>query len=400
MQLMTAAPANTFRPAPLRQDDDRFVELAADLAERFRPHAAEHDRDNTFVDENFRIMNDTGYLRLAVPVELGGLGASMRQVCYAQAALAAGCASTALAVNMHHYLVLANVFRWRKGAAAAEGLLRRVANDGVVLMTSGGSDGIWPSATAVKENGGYRISGRKVFCSQAPVAGVLTTMAAYDDPQDGRIVLLVGIPMSSPGVEILDTWDTMGMRATASQDVQLTDVMVGEGQVAARRPWGKVDPALQNAGIHFAPPVASVYYGVAMAARDEAVRIVSGRKDGDGVPMTQDATVQRQVGLMDYALRTSWWSLMGALDEMGDDYAPSAALLGTLMLAKRHVITAAQEVVELAMSIAGGGAYFKRSPLEMAYRDVRAGAFHPLNPEKTLLHIGRSALGEPVEKLW
>jgi acyl-CoA dehydrogenase len=398
MQLLTAP--DTFRPTPLRDGDDRFVELAAELAERFRTDAMRHDRDNAFPEENFTAMRESGYLRLAVPEELGGLGASMRQVCYAQAALAGSCAATALAVNMHHYLTLANVYRWRHGAAAAEGLLRRVASEGVVLMTSGGSDGIWPSATAVKENGGYRVTGRKVFCSQAPVAGMLTTMAAYDDPEAGRIVLLMGIPMSSPGVEILDTWDTLGMRATASQDVQLTDVLVGEGQIAARRPWGRVDPALQNAGIHFAPPVASVYYGVAAAARDEAVRIVSGRKDADGVPLAEDVTIQRQVGLMDYALRTSWWSLMGALDELGDDYTVSAALMETQMLAKRHVITAASEVVDLAMSIAGGSAYFKRSPLEQAYRDVRAGAFHPLSPEKTLLSAGRSALGQPADTLW
>lgn len=345
-------------------------------------------------------MREAGYLRLAVPEELGGLGASMRQVCYAQAELARGCASTALSVNMHHYLVLANVYRWRHGAAAAEGLLRRVAADGVVLMTSGGSDGIWPSATAVKENGGYRVSGRKVFCSQAPVAGMFTTMAAYDDPEAGKIVLLMGIPMASPGVEILDTWDTLGMRATASQDVQLTDVAVAEGQIAVRRPWGKVDAALHNAGVHFAPPVAAVYFGVAAAARDEAIRVVCGRRDGEGQPLAQDATTQRQVGQMDYALRTSWWSLIGSIDELGDDYTANAETLGAVMLAKRHVVMAATEVVDLAMSVVGGSAYFKRSPLEQAYRDVRAGAFHPLTPEKTLLHAGRSALGQPVETIW
>lgn len=400
MMVLSAPAADVYRPVPLRPDDDRFVPLAAELAERFRPHAARLDRENAFPEEHVAEMRAAGYLRLAVPIELGGLGASMRQVCYAQAALAGGCASTALAVNMHHYLALANGYRWRKGAAAAEGLLRRVAADGIVLMTSGGSDGIWPSATAVKENGGYRVSGRKVFCSQAPVASVLTTMAAYDDPDEGRVVLLMGIPMASPGVEILDTWDTLGMRATASQDVQLTDVLVSDGQIAARRPWGRVDPALQNAGVHFAPPVASVYYGLAAAARDEAVRIVKQRRDGNGAPLAEDATIQRQVGLMDYALRTSWWSLMGALDELGDDYTVNAELMETLMLAKRHVITAASEVVDLAMAIAGGSAYFKRSPLEQAYRDVRAGAFHPLTPEKTLLSIGRSALGQPTDMLW
>jgi acyl-CoA dehydrogenase len=398
MQETTIAPG--WRPRPVHPGDDAFVALAAELGAEFAPNAAEHDRENTFVFENFARMREAGNLRLAVPVELGGLGATMRQVCFAQAELARSCAATALAVNMHLYLTLANVFRWRRGAPGAEALLQRVANDGIVLMTSGGSDGIWPSAKAVRENGGYRVSGRKVFCSQAPVADMLTTMAAYDDPQEGPVVLLVGIPMSSPGVTILDNWDTLGMRATGSNDVLLDNVEVPESRVAGRRPWGKVDPILRVAGVHFAPPVAAVYAGIAAGARDEAVRVVAGRRTGDGRALAEDPMVQRNVGLMDVKLRTVWWSLLGALDELGDDYAPDDRALETVMVAKRHVVTEAQAVVDLAMETVGGSAYFKSSPLERAYRDVRAGLFHPLNPERTLLYAGRLALGVPADTVW
>lgn len=327
----------------------------------------------------------------------------MRQVCYAQAELAKHCASTALAVNMHLYLVLANSFRWRNGAAVAETVLRRVANDGIVLMTSGGSDGIWPSATAVRDNAGFRVTGRKMFCSQAPVADVLVTMAAYDDPEHGMAVLLMGIPTASQGLRVVETWDALGMRATASHDVQLDDVAVSETQIVARRPWGKVDPALRNAGIHFAPPVAAVYFGVAAAARDEAVRAVTARRLGDGQPLAQDATTQRLVGLIDHKLKVAWWALLGALGELGElgeEYTTDEAALHLVMLAKRQVVTEAVEVVGLAMEAVGGSAYFRRSPLERAYRDVRAGLFHPINPEKTLLYAGRLALGQPVEAIW
>ena len=389
-----------YRPAAGQSGDDAFVTLAAELGAEFAPRAAQHDRENTFVAENFARMREAGYLRLAVPAELGGLGASMRQVCYAQAELAKHCASTALAVNMHLYLTLANVFRWRKGLAGADTVLKRIAHDGIVLMTSGGSDGIWPSATAVKENGGYRVSGRKMFCSQAPVADVLTTMAAYDDPQEGTVVLLMGIPTTSEGFSIVETWDTLGMRATSSHDVELNDVYVSEAQVVARRPWGRVDPALRNAAIHFAPPVAAVYFGVAAGARDEAVRVACQRKSGDGRPLVQDPLIQRQVGLMDVKLRTSWWSLLGALDEVGDDYALDDRAVAPLMVAKRHIITEATATVDLAMEIVGGSAYFRRSPLERAYRDVRAGAFHPFTPEKTLLYAGCLALGQSVDTIW
>ena len=187
MATLAAAKA-AFRPPSAEPDDDRFVPLAAELGQEFSGRAAEHDRENTFVSENYARMRQRGYLRLAVPTELGGLGASMRQACYAQAELARHCASTALAVNMHLYLVLANAYRWRHGAAGVEGVLRRVATEGIVLMTSGGSDGIWPSAAAVKEDGGFRVTGGKMFCSQAPVADVLVTMAAYDDPDEGAVV--------------------------------------------------------------------------------------------------------------------------------------------------------------------------------------------------------------------
>jgi alkylation response protein AidB-like acyl-CoA dehydrogenase len=177
-------------------------------------------------------------------------------------------------------------------------------------------------------------------------------------------------------------------------------VKVSDAQVVARRPWGKVDPALRNAGVHFAPPVAAVYFGVAAAARDEAVRVVCGRRGGDGQPLAQDATSQRLVGLMDHKLRVAWWSLVGALGELGDDYTPDETALELVMLAKRQVVTEAVEIVGLAMEAVGGSAYFRRSPLERAYRDVRAGMFHPINPEKTLIYAGRMALGQPVATIW
>lgn len=393
----TAEQAWRFQPG--ESGDDAFVALAATLGAEFAPRAATHDRENTFVYENFDRMRESGYLRLAVPEELGGLGASMRQVCFAQATLARACASTALAVNMHLYLTLSNVFRWRRNAPGAENLLRRVASEGIVLMTSGGSDGIYPSGTAVKENGGYRISGRKIFCSQAPVAAVLTTMARYDDPDEGSVVLLAGIPMASSGVSVPETWDALGMRATGSHDVLLEDVKIAEAQVAARRPWGKVDPVLRVAGIHFAPPVASVYAGIAAAARDEAVRAAT-RRTIQGQPMVEDASVQRQIGLMDTKLRVLWWALLGALNELGDEFAPDDRAMAPLMIAKRQVVTEAQAIVDLAMQVVGGGAYFASSPLERAYRDVRAGAFHPLNPERTLTYAGRLALGVAADTIW
>src|SRR5919112_2519639 len=102
----TAAP---YRPVPARAGGDRFVPLAAELGARFAERAAEHDRENTFVEDNFALLRESGYTALAVPEELGGLGASLRQVCYAQVELGRYCGATALAVNMHIYATLTNM---------------------------------------------------------------------------------------------------------------------------------------------------------------------------------------------------------------------------------------------------------------------------------------------------
>jgi acyl-CoA dehydrogenase len=392
----------TYRPAPLRADDDRFVALAADLGARCADHAAAHDRDNTFVADSFDVLQASGYTALAVPEELGGLGASLRQVCYAQAELARSCGATALAVNMHIYITLTSVYRYRHGAAEVAGMLRRVANDHLILMTSGGSDGIYPSTIATRVEDGFRINGRKAFCSQAPIANVLSTFATYDDPAEGKVVLALGIPTSSPGLQIVETWDTMGMRGTASHDVQLDDVFVGDAQVVARQPWGRIGPVLRSALIHSGATMASVYFGIAAGARDEAVRVVTRRRTSGGGARADDPSITRLVGLMDAKLRTAWWSLLGALTELGDDfaYAVDEANVNTALLAKRCVVTQAVEVVDLALEAVGGSAYYKRSLLERAYRDVRGGPFHPLPPEKTLQFAGRLALGQPVDTIW
>ena len=79
---------------------------------------------------------------------------------------------------MHVFMTLVQAYRWRKGAPGAEGLLRRVANENILLMSTGGSDGPWPSGTAERVEGGYRVTGRKIFGSQAPVADVMATLTA------------------------------------------------------------------------------------------------------------------------------------------------------------------------------------------------------------------------------
>ena len=98
-------------PQPVRAGDDAFVGLAAEVGGRITRRAAEADASGRLLLPNYEDLRDAGFLALAVPTELGGKGATLRQVCYAQTELARHCASTALAVAMHLHGTLSAAWR-------------------------------------------------------------------------------------------------------------------------------------------------------------------------------------------------------------------------------------------------------------------------------------------------
>lgn len=395
IQLPTAPTRQQPTFVPSREGDDRFVGLAAQIGAIAAEHASTHDGDATFVSEAYEAMRSTGYLGLVVPTELGGLGATARQACFAQAELARYDGATALAATMHLYNSLVQGFRRRAGAADAETALRRVVDEGLVIATSGGSDWLWVDTVAVPTDDGFRVSGRKRFCSQAPGATVVATSAVVGPPEPGSEVLHFSVPLAATGVRIEETWDTLGMRGTASHDLVFDDVFVPTERITGRRPWGELGGPLKVAVVHFAPLGAATYLGVAAAARDLAVAGTVDRARGTSA-LTDRASVHRQVGRMDGALRGAWWSVLGSLDEVsadGDIVRVDGPALATVTLAKRQAVLAAIDVVDQAMELDGGRSYFRSSPLERRFRDVHAGTFHPLSPEATLAFAGRLALG-------
>ncbi len=374
----------------LRDKRDELVGRAAAVGAELAAHAERHDRDGSFVEEGVQILRDAGLLTIAVPEELGGAGATVSDVAAVQRELARHCGSTALATSMHQHVTTFTAWRFRKGLPGAEATLKRVVEDGIILVSTGGADFTHPRGEATKVDGGFLVSGHKVFASLSPVGNVLSTMFRYDDPEQGPRVLNVPVPMGE-GVQVLDTWDAMGMRGTGSHEIVIDGVFVPEEKVLANRPHGTIDPPLQVILSIALPIITAVYLGVAEGAYEAAVASAASKAG--------DPTVQRQVGLMSNRLRVASWALDGALAMVGDDPVPSLDTLDAVMAAKREVAEAGIEVCDLAMEVAGGGAFFKGSVIERAYRDVRGLKLHPLSPEQTLVHAGRVALGQPADAI-
>jgi alkylation response protein AidB-like acyl-CoA dehydrogenase len=364
--------------------DSDFTSRAAAIGPRLAARADDIDRSGEWAGDSVAAVRDAGLLKIAVPTELGGDGASIREVAMVQRELARHCGSTALATAMHQHVTAFTSWRYRRLLPGAETTLRRIAEDGIIVASTGGGDFTNPSGSAVAVDGGYLVSGTKSFVSQSPAATVVSTMFPIDDG-DARRVINVAVPFTSDGVSIVERWDAMGMRGSASHDVVFRDVFVPTDRVLAVRPHGTIDPPLQVISSIAFPIISAVYLGIAEGAFAHALAHAG--------PNISQTSVQRRFGEMRHALQIAEWALDGALDTVGDDPAPSMSTVVAVMAAKREIVATAERVTSMAMDTAGGAAYRTGSPIGRAHRDAMAGRFHPFDPETTLVHGGRHALG-------
>ena len=191
----------------------------------FAAQVAENDRTGQFVASNYAQLAQAGLISAAVPHELGGGGASHAEICEMLRHLARYCGSTALALSMHQHLVGVTVWKYLR-EQPGEALLRRIASEQLVLVSTGAGDWLESNGTLTKVPDGFRLTGKKQFASGAPAGDILVTSARYDHPDSGPLVLHFAVPLNSAGVSIHDDWDTLGMRGTGSHSIELADVFI------------------------------------------------------------------------------------------------------------------------------------------------------------------------------
>lgn len=377
-------------PTITRPTQRTLEEMIAEVSPILAANAVRHDVEGSFITEAYDAMRETGFLAAAVPVELGGAGATLRELSFAHYELARHCGSASLASAMHTHTVATLAWRFRRGAPVS-GPLQKVVDGGLTLISTGGSDLLHPTAKARRVDGGFIINGRKIFASQSPVATMLATAAVVED--EAPEIVMLSIPMSAPGVRIEETWDAHGMRGTGSHDVVLEDVFVADAQAGARRPLDKLDPLIRIALINGLTIITGVYLGLVRAARDEVVARLSGSA------RASDPATQRLAGQVEYEFEAASLAFEGALARLGDDPESTFENFRLVNLAKRAVAEHGARAIEAAMSAVGGEAYFRHRPLERIARDFRAIAYHPMTPEATLFYAGRVALGGDPEVL-
>ncbi len=386
---MSAIPALK-NVAELRSDNEPaapdVVEIATSLALALAGRSADIDQNDRFVAENYALLKEAGLVEAGVPAELGGGGAEVPELAEMLRILGRACGSTALAFSMHTHQVAIPAWRWRhQKVAATEPLLKRIAAEQIILLSSGGSDWIGGSGKAEKVEGGYRVTARKVFTSGAEAGKILMTGAIHEAEDGSRSVIHFGVPMKAPEVRIEDTWRTMGMRGTASNDVVIENLLVPDAGVAFSRKAGEWHPVFQIIATIAFPLIYAVYLGVAESARDIAIDIAKRKPQPD----------LSLAGRMDTELRAAQIAHRWMLDVVARN-APSADTVNEVMIGRTLVARHAIATVELAMELAGGASFYRANGLERRFRDIQGARFHPLQAGPQAVYAGATALGLPT----
>ena len=374
--------------ATKRQTTPDWGAIAAALAQRFAERAAGHDGADSFVAENVRDLRTAKLFSAGVPTELGGGGAEYAELADILRILARGCGATALAFAMHTHGVAMNVWRLRHDKAPVEPLLRRVAAEELILVSSGGSDWLASGGRAERVEGGYRISATKRFASGSPVGDVLMTGAVLDDPEAGPTVLHFGLSLQAPAVTVVDNWRALGMRGSGSGDVVIDGAFVAEAAVGVRRPLGRWHHLFHVITMVALPLIYAVYTGLAEAAREVALDHARRRSADPHLPTA--------VGRMETELLAAQLALRQML-ELGAEAVPGAATTSRVLAARTLTARACLATVDAAMAVVGGAAMRRDLPLERIFRDIQGARFHPVAEQPQLCLTGRHALGLPLD---
>jgi alkylation response protein AidB-like acyl-CoA dehydrogenase len=365
--------------------------------------AAGYDRNNTFFEDDWRALKDAGFLKLNVPRELGGMGMNVLEVSQELQRLAYRAPATALAVNMHLYWTGIAAGLWHAGDRSLEWMLREGAAGEVFAAGHAevGNDlpGLLSTTKAERVDGGYKFTGRKMFGSLTPVWTRLGVHGMDVSDPGAPKVIHAFLPRDAAGIQIRETWDTLGMRATRSDDTILEGAFVPDKYIARILPAGGVDEFILTLFAVALTGISSVYYAVALRARDLAVEATKKRT---ALALTRSMAyhpeMQHSAAQMTLLIQAMGAQLEKVSREWseGVDHGPNwpAMIVGM----KYNVVEGAKRVVDIAMDMSGGAGMFKANELERLYRDVRAGGFHPANANLTFEIVGKTTLGVGLDE--
>lgn len=364
-----------------------WLDLVHHFGKDFLERATVHDRDDTFVHQNYADLKKHHFFSALIPPKLGGGGVSHALMCDILRTMAQYCGSTALALSMHQHLLAVNIWKYKNGQGGEE-MLKKMAEKQMVLVSTGARDWLDSNGTVQRTAGGYLVTAQKHFASQSAIGDVLVTSAPYHDAEQGWQVLHFPIPFKSEGVTIMNDWYTLGMRGTGSHTVRLENVFVAEAAIVLRRPKGAFHPFWNVVLAVAMPLIMSVYVGIAERSAKMAIANAL-------VSKTKKPHLPYALAEMNNELTTAQLNLRDMIRITNNfDFQPIDQNGHDILTRKTNVANAAINVVTKAMEVVGGQGFYRSFGLERLFRDVQAAKYHPLQEKDQLLFSGEFMLRE------
>jgi alkylation response protein AidB-like acyl-CoA dehydrogenase len=393
---MTSPPVVADQPdtveplAAVDTSDEALRRLTAKLA----ANASRYDRTAEFPWDSIQAVHDAGVLTLGIGTRYGGRDLSLTEAARVMQALGRGDPSVALltAMTIFQHLAQAKAPRW------PESLYRTVVRDSrqrPVLMNAVRAEpelgaparGGLPATTVTRTAAGWRLNGRKAYGTGSE--GLTYHLVwAVTEGEDEQLVGHVIVPGESPGIEVVRTWDHLGLRASSTHDIVYTDVEVP----ADYFPGVPVAEASRDAAAFLGAGTSlmAMYVGVARAAQEFFITFANERvPTALGRPIASTERIQTVAGEIEAQLVQAEEILYGlaARIDAGDEQALARAGVAKLLITRSAIAAVQAAVVAL-----GNPALTRNHPLERHFRDIQCCRIHPPQDDMALIAVGRRTL--------
>jgi alkylation response protein AidB-like acyl-CoA dehydrogenase len=351
--------------------------------------APEADRVGQFPWIGIRAVHESGLLESTVATRYGGDGATLYDAAYILAALGRGDPSVALISGMTIFNHLGQAARnhWPEDLykrLLAEGKQRPLLLNAARVEPELGSParGGLPATLARRTANGWSITGRKRFVTGAQGLTYFLVWAHTDEfpARVGTFVVSNGLP----GIHVIENWNSLGMRATGSHDVEYTDV-----EIPAENVLELVDPSVAqqdnraHAGITLA--LTAIYLGVAEAAQAEFIRFAHERIPANlGYPIARTERIVALSGEIDLLVSGARHIIFDALKAGQGDVE---RLIRARLIAGRQL----REAVQIAVRGIGNPGLGADLGLERHFRDIQAVLVHAPQEDTSISILGRAA---------
>jgi alkylation response protein AidB-like acyl-CoA dehydrogenase len=363
--------------------------------EKIAPSAEHHDRTGEFPLENIRLLGENGLMGIEVPAEYGGAGLDPISYVLAMVEIAAADAAHSTIMSVNNSLFCNGILKY--GTEAQKQLYVRAIAEGreigafALTEPQSGSDATSMRCRAVRQDdGGYVVNGKKSWITSGPVARYIVLFAQTDPEKASRGITAFLVDTAKPGFHRGKTEPKLGIRASATCEIEFEDYRVEPDEVLGQPGHGfAIAMGVLDAG---RIGIASQAVGISRAAY-EATLVYARERKAFGAPIGTFQMIQSKIADMKckldasllLTLRAAWTKQQ--TEKNGGRFSTEAAV------AKLTASEAAMWIAHQAVQVHGGMGYSKEMPLERYFRDAKITEIYEGTSEIQRLVIARHETG-------